>query len=277
MIAVETITYTQALKLIDHFPVSIQAELTAILDHLNDAYARINSAPDMVELMDQLPADIQAEYKKVSDHFNAAHEQTDSALEIGVIRGDVNVDMFELPGSFDIVFIIGNTSVKTFICDAGPSDFSLLAISGNVAADAVISLCSMVVGGTIQTRCIYANSLNDGQLLVGENILAAQLFLESGQFTQCMGSLQAPLIISTHNEVRANQGMQGNYYGEGSELYLKFFLDTMITTCPEMAWDGNGWRATGAIERYINSDALLAALKNGENILNASGHKKSIS
>jgi hypothetical protein len=232
MIAIETISYAQALKLTHQFPAPIQAEVKDILNHLNATYEQISSVP-----------------------------------EIGVIRGDINCDVFELPGSFDIVFILGNAKIKTFIRDTGPSDYSLLAISGDVTADTIISLCSMVVGGIIRARCVYANSLNDGQLLVGENILATQMFLETGQFTQCMGSLQAPLIISTHNEIHAQAGIHGQYFKHSEDDFLHLFLDEMIESSPDIEFDGSTWAETGKINRYLGTDALIAALQASQPVL----------
>jgi hypothetical protein len=232
MIAIETIVYAQAIKFIEHFPVSIQAELKDILDHLNTTYEQISATP-----------------------------------EIGVIHGDINCDVFELPGSFDIVLILGNVTVKSFIRDTGPSDYSLLAISGDVKADAVISLCSMAVGGNIQARCVYANSLNDGQLVVAGNILATQLFLETGQLTQCTGRLQAPLIISTHNEIHAADGIQGQYFKHSEDDFLHYFLDELIESNPEMLFNGSIWAETGKINRYIETDALVAALQANQPVL----------
>jgi hypothetical protein len=232
MIAIETISYAQALKLVNQFPAQIQAEVKDILDHLNATYELISSVP-----------------------------------EIGVIRGDVNGDVFELPGSFDIVFILGNAKIKTFIRDTGPSDYSLLAISGNVAADALISLCSMVVGGTIKARCVYASSSNHGQLLVGGNIVATQLFFEEGQFTQCKGSLEAPLIISTHNEIHAQAGIHGKYFKHSEDDFLHYFLDEFIESSPEMLFNGSTWAKTGNINHGIATDALVAALHGSKPVL----------
>jgi hypothetical protein len=232
MISTETITYAQATKLAEQFPVSVQAELKAILDHLNVTYAQISATP-----------------------------------EIGVIRGDINCAVFELPGSFDIVFILGNASVDSFIRDTGPSDYSLLAISGGIKADAVISLCSLLVGGTIKARCVYANSLNDGQLVVGGDILASQLFLETGQFTQCLGRLQAPLTISTHNEIHAQLGIDGHYFANGENDFLHYFLDELVESSPEILFNGSTWAESEKINRYIETDALVAALQASQPVL----------
>jgi hypothetical protein len=232
MIAIETIAYAQAIKLIEQFPAPIQAELKDILNHLNATYEQISAAP-----------------------------------EIGVIRSDINCDVFELPGSFDIVLILGHAIVETFIRDTGPSDYSLLAISGNVKADAVINLCSMVVGGDIQTRCVYANSLNDGQLQVGGNINADELFIEAGQYTQCGGRLQSPLIISTHNKIEAAAGIHGQYFEHSDEDFLYYFLDELIESKPEIDFDGTTWVNTGKLIQSINDHALVAALQTGQKVL----------
>jgi hypothetical protein len=232
MITIETIIYAQAIKFIDYFPVSIQADLKDILDHLNANFEQLSAKP-----------------------------------EIGVIHGDVNCDVFELPSSFDIVLVLGNVTVKSFVQDTGPSDYSLLAISYDVIADAVISLCSMVVGGNIQARCVYGNSLNDGQLVVAGNISAAQLFLETGQLTQCTGRLQAPLIISTHNEIHAADGIQGLYFNHTEDDFLHYFLDELIESKPEIIFNGSVWTETGKIHRYIDTDALLTTLQASNPVL----------
>jgi hypothetical protein len=235
MPSIQIIDYTQALKLITKFPVSIQPKLKDIVETLHDAWQSCHVTP-----------------------------------ELGLIRGDVEADAFELPGSFDMVFILGNVTVGKFIRDTGPSDYSLLAVSGDVKADAVISLCSMVVGGSVQARCVYANSLNDGQLQVGGDINADELFIETGQYTQCGGRLQSPLIISTHNEIHAADGIHGQYFEHSDKDFLHYFLDELVESKPEIDFDGTTWVTTGKIVHSINDDALVAALQTSQKALKAS-------
>jgi hypothetical protein len=145
-----------------------------------------------------------------------------------------------MPDDADVVLIIGDVFCERYLDDRALSENSLLVITGNVQAAALISCAACVIGGNAALDYVYAASGNNFQLVVGGDLSVGQAIIENGQNIVCAGDIKAPFIVSNHNEITANQIICPRYL-EGGANDSDVFIDELLQSTTSLEWNGVTW------------------------------------
>jgi hypothetical protein len=182
--------------------------------------------------------------------------------------GDWQESAFTMPDDADAVLITGDMLCGRYVDDRALSENTLLLVTGNLKATALISGAAFVVAGQVNVDFVYVSSGNDFQLFVGGNLSASKAVIEDGQNIVCAGIIASPLIISLHNEISAAQ-IICRLHVEHSVNVEEYFLADVLEFAEETHWDGEALtlNKTGKIVASLNANSLIERICTGLDVL----------
>ncbi len=211
-----------------------------------------NTDEGFMEELYEMLAESESISPEMIDQMRAAtaHHQPEEP-EIFLHEGDYVTETLE-PTS-DMLIITGNVQLSKYLKSAHFHDNGTIIILGSLVSEVAIITGSLIVGGGMNVRHIYASSGNDCGLVVGGNLLALSI-LETGQYIKAYGAIFADTIISTHNSVEADGGVNAKQI---------FLHETPNISKPSTVLEPVLIDAAG----YIDDDAYITWLIAGNNPL----------
>lgn len=160
-------------------------------------------------------------------------------LKFLLMKGGTLSGSWESDYQTDCLIIDGDLTIEGTLGLNHLDETRCVVVLGSVRADNLVCGGWVVVRDDLDCRHIHACSLNDGALIVGGN-MKVETFLETGQYVQVGGDLDARFLGMVHNQIDvAGQVRCPDFERRADDDYLLEWIDGALLEC-EQCEDDDG-------------------------------------